>query len=133
VSENLDLVRSIVADWEHGDYGSADWAHPDIDFVIADGPTPGRWRGLEGMAEGWRSFLSAWEEFHGVGEHYQELDEERVLVLSTFGGRGSGSGLDLSRMPIRVATLLHLRNAKVTRMVTWFDRDRALADLGLEQ
>jgi hypothetical protein len=62
MSSNLDLVRSIFAEWERGDYGSTEWAHPEIEFVIADGLEPGAWTGLAGLAAWSRDFLSAWEE-----------------------------------------------------------------------
>jgi hypothetical protein len=59
---NLDLVRSIYADWERGDYGSVEWAHPESETVMADGPAPGSWTGLAGMAVALRDVTSAWED-----------------------------------------------------------------------
>lgn len=63
MSANLDLVRSILAARERGDGSWADWADRGIEFVIADGPNPGSWTGLTGMAEGMRSWLSAWSDW----------------------------------------------------------------------
>jgi hypothetical protein len=63
VSANLDLVRSICADWERGDCRTARWAHPAIHVVIVGGPDPGTWTGVAGMAEGWFRFLEAWDDF----------------------------------------------------------------------
>ena len=80
-SATLDLVRSIFAAWERGDYGSAEWAHPGIEFVIADGPSPGRWTGLAGMAEGFRDLANAWEQYRVRADEYQELDDERLTDL----------------------------------------------------
>ena len=78
---NLGLVRSIRAAWDRGDFSSAEWAHPEIEFVLADGPAPGTWSGLDGMPEGMRDLLSAWERLHIEADDYRELDGEHVLVL----------------------------------------------------
>jgi ketosteroid isomerase-like protein len=128
-SANLDLVRSIYAAWERGDYSSVEWAHPEMELVIADGPSPGRWRGLAGMAEGVRSILGAWEDWHAEVDEFRELDDERVLALVRFRGRGKTSGLELEQMRARGASVFHVHDGKVTRQVIYFDRERALTEL----
>ena len=131
-SSNLDLVRSIYAAHERGDYSSVEWAHSDIELVVADGPSPGTWRGLTAMAESMRDSLSAWQGARTEAEEYRELDDERVLVLTRRSGRGKASGLELEQLETRGATIFHVRDGKVTNYIVYYDRDRALADLGLE-
>jgi ketosteroid isomerase-like protein len=128
-SPNLELVRSIYVDWERGDFSSAEWADPEIEFAFAAGPEPGNRKGLAGMAEGYRDWLTAWEDFRAEPEEYLVLDRARILVLVRNSGRGRSSGLELESRS--VANLFHLRGGKVTRIVVYLDREQALADLGL--
>ena len=130
-SANLDLVRSIFVDWEHGDFGSVGWAHPEIEFVFADGPDPGTWTGLAGLAEWSRDFLRGWEDTRVQAEECRELDDEHVLVLARYSGRGKRSGLDLGRMQAKGMWLFYVHHRKVTKLVRYWDRERGLADLGL--
>jgi ketosteroid isomerase-like protein len=130
-SSNLELVRSIYAAWERGDYTSVDWAHPEIEYVIADGPAPGEWTGLAGIAKGWSTVMGVFKDSRVVAIEFREVDEERVFVLNNFTGRGKTSGVDLAHLQAEGATLFHLRDGKVTRLVGYFDRQRALAELDL--
>ena len=132
-STNLDLVRSIYADWGRGDFSATEWADPEIEFVMIDGPFPGKWQGLTGMAEAWREMLNAWEAYRVETPTYRTLDDERVLVLSRQTGHGKTSGLDLGRMQTENATVFHVSEGKVVRLVVYWDGDHALADLGLEE
>jgi len=130
VSANLDLVRSIYAAIGHGDFGSADWADPEIEYVRADGVEPGSLIGRDGLVAAMRSLFGALEDFRNEAEDYRELDAERVLVLTHVSARGKASGLPIVK---KGAELFEIHAGKVTRIVTYFDRANAIADLGLEQ
>ena len=84
------------------------------------------------LAEGSRDLVSAREEWRPQADEYLELDGERVLVLDHFRGRGKTSGLEVRQMRTEGAALFHLRGGKVTRVVVYWDRERALADVGLD-
>ena len=133
MSENLDLVRSIYAAWESGDFSSAEWAHPEIEFVIPDGPVPFSSTGIARMAQSWRDWLSAWEGYRIKPEEYRELDDERILVLSEYVARGKTSGLEVGKVGSRTAQVFEVLDSKVRTLIGYNDRDRALADLGLEE
>jgi ketosteroid isomerase-like protein len=131
MSANVDLVRSIFAAWGRGDFSSADWAHPEVEFVVADGPDPTSRMGVARMAEAWRETLSDWEDVRTEVEECRELDDGRVFVLLSWSGRGKTSGFDLADVPWKGANVFHFRNGRVTRLVLYWDREHAFADLGL--
>jgi ketosteroid isomerase-like protein len=133
--ENVEIVRSILAAWERGDYGSAEWAHAEIEFRVADGPAPNSRKGLSEMAQAYRDFLSTWEDFRTEPEEYRDIDDEHVLVYVRDRGRGKASGLEIGQImgTENGAILFAIRDRKVVKLVNYWDRERALADLGIEE
>jgi hypothetical protein len=95
------------------------------------GPDPGSGTGIAGMAVGWGDFLSAWEDVQVEAENYRELDSARILVLVRFRGRGTTSGLEIGRTGAKGAHLFEVSGGRVIGFTAHFDRERALADLGL--
>jgi hypothetical protein len=130
-SANLNLVRWINAAHERGDFSSVKWAHSEIEYVIADGPSPGRWSGRSGMVESFRGNLIGWKEFRIEVDEYVELDDERVLVLTRSSAHGKAGGQVVGQMRAKGAALYHVKGGKVTRLIYYWDRERALADVGL--
>jgi ketosteroid isomerase-like protein len=128
-------VRSLFTDWERGDFfSSGEWADPEIELVQADGPEPSRATGLAEMAAAWRKRLDEFADIRVQAEEYHELDDRHVLVVTRSSGVAKTSGIDLKQIGgERSALVVTLRDGKVTRLGAYFDRDRALADLGLEE
>ncbi len=136
MSENLDIVRSVYAAWERGDYSSVAWAHPEIEYVILrhrDGFAPVSARGHTEMREAARNHIDAWTHLRIAAEEYRVLDSERVLVLDDLSGRGKRSGLEIGELGKGGAHLFHVRDGMVRRLVVYDDRNQAIADLGLEE
>jgi hypothetical protein len=89
--------------------------------------------GLAGLEKWWRDFRREWEDTRVQADECREVDGEDVLVLTSYTGQGKGSGLELGRMGAKGAWLFHVRTGKVTKLVRYWKRERALSDLGLEE
>jgi hypothetical protein len=126
-------VRSILSEWERGDFRSVAWAHHDIEYVLIGGPEPGKWDGLAAMTASVRDYMAAWESYGISTDELRELDGDRVLALVSLSGRGKASGVDLADAGGKGAEVWHLHDGVVTRLHMYWDRRRALSDLGLTE
>ena len=133
MSANRDVVRSMHACHERGDFAAgAKFMDADIEVVAPDGPEPGAVRGLTALAELWRDFLTSWEDFRTTTEEYRELDADHILVLFRRDGRGKRSGMEIGELSgAKGADIVEVRDGKVVKIVSYWERDRALTDLGL--
>src|SRR6478736_467697 len=131
--ENLDFVRSLYVARARGDFALAEWAHPQIEFVLADGPTRGRATGLAAMARAWGEFFNVLQDHQIRAAGYRELDDERVLVLTRRSARRKLSQMELPQAWRKGIALYTIRSGKVVRLLVYMDRQRGLADLGLKE
>jgi len=130
VAENVNLVRSIYADWERGDFTRDDWADPEIELAMPEALVAGALKGRDSSSGGWREWLNAWKGFRAEAHEYRTLDDERVVVFGRMSGTGrlSGTSADTD-----VVNLFEIRDGRVVRLVLYANRGRALADLGLTE
>jgi hypothetical protein len=128
--ENLELVRSIYERWERGDFSSVEWADPEIQYSAPGGVYEGVQRGIEAMGRAWADWLAQFEEFESHAVEYLE-NEDQVVVLTRFGGRGKGSGVPITEIP--GAARFRIREAKVVELGIYTDPDWALRDAGIER
>jgi ketosteroid isomerase-like protein len=63
-----------------------------------------------------------------VADEIRELDEERILAFVRHSGRGKSSGVEIQAEHVHV---IHVRDGKVTRLVAYYERDRALGAVRL--
>jgi ketosteroid isomerase-like protein len=120
---NLEVVRE---GYRHFNRGDLEWVlrHLDDEIVWEDArqmPDARVYRGLEEVRRFLRSFGRHWEQIRFEPEQLSESGDS-VLALVRMVGRGRASGAEVN------AHLFHLwqmRDLKVFRIRTFFDRDEA--------
>ena len=125
--ENVDLVRTIYAEWQDGFGGLLD---PEIEWVNPpEAIETGTRRGIEAFAAAANSVTDT---FESSRVDFDKLIDagEKVVVLGTLRGRGRGSGAEVERRQGYVWTI---RDGRAVRF-EWFPEQRqALAAAGLSE
>jgi hypothetical protein len=70
------------------------------------------------------------DDYRAEIEALRDMEDGRVLVLVRSHGRGGTSGAAVGD---RSANIFEVRGGKVVKLTIYAERERALADLGLEE
>src|SRR5256885_8537426 len=123
MSENLDLVRSIYAAWEQGDFSSAEWAHPDIEWIIArEHPDARTLIGRDALTEYRREWQKTMPDLRLALDRLLDAND-KVVTIGTAHGTGTGSGADV-RVPL--AFVFTLRDGLIVRAEEYLNPAEAL-------
>ena len=96
------------------------------------GLNTGRWTGRAEMAEAWVAMSTAIKDLRAIPEEFRELDDGRVLSSSETGDV-AGAVDRYRRDNEQVRERLHRRGGRVTSLTLYWDREDAVADLGLTE
>ena len=127
MSENLDLVRSIFAAWERGDFASGiEPLAADIRYSAAQPEGQVRADGRTEMTRFLRDFLALWDRYWIELHDLEERAPDRFLATATQCGQGKGSGAETS-MPAFIA--IAFREREIVQLEFFYDRASAVSAL----
>jgi hypothetical protein len=131
-SQNVEALRDVYEHW-----GRGDWAYiPPIYSDDFEWGWSEEFPGIAGVYHDTESpnsrlqtWLSPWEHWQVEVEDYIEQDET-IIVLTRYQGRGKGSGVDVD---VAGAHVWQMRDGVALRLEVFANRHTALASVGLDQ
>ena len=130
--ENVEILRRLYEHWATGEF-PADYFDPDVEHSRIGEQTPdmeGRWRGLDQFVTVFRQYLQPLSDLRIEAERIIDLTGDRVLVLSRQTARGKQSGVPIDH---ELADLFTLRDGKIVRYYSYWDRAEGLEAAGLSK
>jgi ketosteroid isomerase-like protein len=128
---NLDVVRKGYDHFNAGDMGWLfDTLAPEVVWEDeARMPDSRVYRGREHVERYLGSFFRHWEKLRWEVEEVQEVGDDQVLSFVRFVATGRVSGAEVNA---EIAHLYEMRDLKVLRVQTFFDRAAARGAAGLQ-
>jgi ketosteroid isomerase-like protein len=129
--ENVEVVRSLLAAFDRGDYEAAlALIDPDVEWAEPPYlPGSGVQRGHEGIRRGWARWLGEWEWFNVEPVEFIDAGD-RVMVHGTNRARGRASGVEVTR---QFGSVFTVRAGKVLRHEAFATKAEALEAVGLSE
>jgi ketosteroid isomerase-like protein len=121
---DVGVVQRLFSALEADDFATALGL---FDAEVEWSPTEGSYHGIEGVGASFIEWMEPWDEHRIEPEEFVEGDD-RVLVTVHLTARGQESRLEVDQRFFQVYTV---RDGKISRMVEYVDRARALEAAGL--
>ena len=125
---NVDLIRPIFEEWGRGNWAPRFEVYdPDMEWGWSDEfpGLAGVYRDGESPNSRMRAWLGPWEHWRAEADEYLELGDH-VVVLTTYHGRGKGSGVEIVQ---KGAHVFRLRDGRVVRLEIFASREKAIASV----
>jgi uncharacterized protein len=129
--ETVEVVRRIYANWMAGSSpAKSNLLHPDIEWVNPSyALEPGTRTGIEAFAAITQGLDDTIRDFRMNVERLIDAGD-RVVVIATMRGRGSGSGVEVER---RHGAIWTIREGKAVRFQWFYEPGEALEAAGLRE
>ena len=131
--ENVELVRRIFSEYQELGLASfAEFMDPDIEFHTDPlVPEPGVYEGKEAVIAYMEGWIGTFKRFPIELKEVIDLGDEDVLMFTKIRGQLAGQGAADTELDWCVMNTI--RGGKVTRIRSFFDRNRALEAAGLSE
>ena len=129
--ENVEIVQGAFAEFERGNFWVPEIFDPGVRVVWLSAIVGGELEtvGVDELTRTMKEWMQSWEHVTSVPERFIDAGD-RVVVIAEWRGRGRTSGVFTN---LRYGTVLTLREAKITSMISYTDPAEALEAAGLRE